>query len=59
MTAIEDRPIGFGRLKRKEDARFIRGKGCCTRRFSAARSRTRRSTRSTRRRRSRTRTSRR
>ena len=27
MTAIEDRPIGFGRLKRKEDARFIRGKG--------------------------------
>jgi carbon-monoxide dehydrogenase large subunit len=22
-----DRPIGFGRLKRKEDARFIRGKG--------------------------------
>ena len=25
MTAIEDRPIGFGRLKRKEDARFIRG----------------------------------
>ena len=27
MTAIEDRPLGFGRLKRKEDARFIRGKG--------------------------------
>ena len=27
MSAIEDRPIGFGRLKRKEDARFIRGKG--------------------------------
>jgi carbon-monoxide dehydrogenase large subunit len=23
----EERPIGFGRLKRKEDARFIRGKG--------------------------------
>src|ERR1700759_361709 len=23
----ETRPIGFGRLKRKEDARFIRGKG--------------------------------
>src|SRR5579871_2831247 len=22
-----ERPIGFGRLKRKEDARFIRGKG--------------------------------
>ena len=28
MTTIqEERPIGFGRLKRKEDARFIRGKG--------------------------------
>ncbi len=28
MTAIEtERPIGFGRLKRKEDARFIRGQG--------------------------------
>ena len=28
MAAIEtDRPIGFGRLKRKEDARFIRGAG--------------------------------
>src|SRR4051794_11244786 len=27
MSAIEDRPIGFGRLKRKEDARFLRGKG--------------------------------
>src|SRR5215212_6700591 len=27
MAAIEDRPIGFGRLKRKEDARFIRGQG--------------------------------
>jgi carbon-monoxide dehydrogenase large subunit len=27
MTALDDRPIGFGRLKRKEDARFIRGKG--------------------------------
>src|SRR5881275_650909 len=26
-TAETDRPIGFGRLKRKEDARFIRGKG--------------------------------
>ena len=22
-----ERPIGFGRLKRKEDARFIRGQG--------------------------------
>src|SRR3954468_13584312 len=27
MSAIEDRPIGFGRLKRKEDGRFIRGEG--------------------------------
>src|SRR6201989_2191057 len=31
MTTLEsartERPIGFGRLKRKEDARFIRGKG--------------------------------
>ena len=27
MATIEDRPIGFGRLKRKEDARFIRGQG--------------------------------
>ena len=34
MTTVEnlpspttERPIGFGRLKRKEDARFIRGKG--------------------------------
>jgi carbon-monoxide dehydrogenase large subunit len=28
MAAIEEeRPIGFGRLKRKEDARFIRGQG--------------------------------
>src|SRR4051812_8015211 len=26
-TGTETRPIGFGRLKRKEDARFIRGKG--------------------------------
>ena len=26
-TAAHERPIGFGRLKRKEDARFIRGKG--------------------------------
>ena len=25
--AVEDRPIGFGRLKRKEDPRFIRGQG--------------------------------
>jgi aerobic carbon-monoxide dehydrogenase large subunit len=27
MSAIEQRPIGFGRLTRKEDARFIRGQG--------------------------------
>ncbi|MBA2316448.1 MAG: carbon-monoxide dehydrogenase large subunit [Euzebyales bacterium] len=28
MTAVEqERPIGFGRLQRKEDPRFIRGKG--------------------------------
>ena len=26
-SADQERPIGFGRLKRKEDARFIRGKG--------------------------------
>src|SRR6202000_828013 len=26
-SANEERPIGFGRLKRKEDARFIRGQG--------------------------------
>src|SRR3954471_11583768 len=26
-SATRERPIGFGRLKRKEDARFIRGKG--------------------------------
>ena len=26
-SAARERPIGFGRLKRKEDARFIRGKG--------------------------------
>src|ERR687886_871996 len=26
-SASQERPIGFGRLKRKEDARFIRGKG--------------------------------
>jgi len=25
--AVEERPIGYGRLKRKEDPRFIRGKG--------------------------------
>jgi aerobic carbon-monoxide dehydrogenase large subunit len=27
MATTEERPIGFGRLKRKEDARFIRGQG--------------------------------
>src|SRR5262245_62994015 len=27
MTATEERPIGYGRLKRKEDPRFLRGKG--------------------------------
>ena len=27
MARRDERPIGFGRLKRKEDARFIRGKG--------------------------------
>ena len=26
-TAIEDSPVGFGGLKRKEDARFMRGLG--------------------------------
>ncbi|MGH3263795.1 MAG: molybdopterin cofactor-binding domain-containing protein, partial [Trebonia sp.] len=27
MATVEERPIGFGRLQRKEDARFIRGQG--------------------------------
>jgi carbon-monoxide dehydrogenase large subunit len=27
MATVEERPIGFGRLHRKEDARFIRGQG--------------------------------
>ncbi|MGH2889899.1 MAG: aerobic carbon-monoxide dehydrogenase large subunit, partial [Solirubrobacteraceae bacterium] len=27
MATVEERPIGFGSLKRKEDARFIRGQG--------------------------------
>ncbi len=27
MTATDERPIGYGRLPRKEDARFIRGQG--------------------------------
>jgi carbon-monoxide dehydrogenase large subunit len=27
MSATEERPIGFGRMKRKEDPRFIRGRG--------------------------------
>ena len=35
-SATTERPIGFGRLKRKEDARFIRGKGQLPRRHPAA-----------------------
>jgi carbon-monoxide dehydrogenase large subunit len=27
VTTVDERPIGFGRLPRKEDARFIRGRG--------------------------------
>ena len=27
MATVEERPIGFGRMKRKEDVRFIRGQG--------------------------------
>jgi aerobic carbon-monoxide dehydrogenase large subunit len=27
MATVEERPVGFGRMKRKEDPRFIRGKG--------------------------------
>ena len=27
MATVEERPIGFGRLRRKEDERFIRGQG--------------------------------
>jgi carbon-monoxide dehydrogenase large subunit len=27
MATVDERPIGFGRLKRKEDPRFIRGRG--------------------------------
>ena len=27
MATVEERPIGFGRLRRKEDPRFIRGQG--------------------------------
>ena len=27
MEPVDERPIGFGRLRRKEDARFIRGQG--------------------------------
>jgi aerobic carbon-monoxide dehydrogenase large subunit len=27
MAAVEERPIGYGRLKRKEDVRFVRGQG--------------------------------
>ncbi|MGX4694965.1 aerobic carbon-monoxide dehydrogenase large subunit [Streptomyces sp. JNUCC 63] len=27
MTTVEERPVGFGRMPRKEDARFVRGHG--------------------------------
>jgi carbon-monoxide dehydrogenase large subunit len=27
VVATEERPIGFGRMPRREDARFIRGQG--------------------------------
>src|SRR5436305_6093824 len=27
MATVEERPVGYGRLKRKEDPRFVRGKG--------------------------------
>ncbi|HEX8856369.1 MAG TPA: aerobic carbon-monoxide dehydrogenase large subunit [Thermoleophilaceae bacterium] len=27
MATVEERPVGYGRMKRKEDPRFIRGKG--------------------------------
>src|ERR671939_2176198 len=27
MATIEERPVGYGRMKRKEDPRFIRGQG--------------------------------
>src|SRR5919197_5727018 len=27
MATVEERPVGYGRLKRKEDPRFIRGQG--------------------------------
>src|ERR671939_2201536 len=27
MATIEERPVGYGRLKRKEDPRFVRGQG--------------------------------
>jgi aerobic carbon-monoxide dehydrogenase large subunit len=27
MASVDERPMGFGRLRRKEDARFIRGQG--------------------------------
>ncbi|HET9139017.1 aerobic carbon-monoxide dehydrogenase large subunit [Actinophytocola sp.] len=27
MTAVEETPMGFGRMRRKEDARFVRGRG--------------------------------
>ena len=50
-TSAGGNPIGFGRMIRKEDARFLRGQGnyvddmdmpgCCTGRSCAARSPTR------------------
>ena len=27
MAIADDRPVGFGRMKRKEDPRFVRGRG--------------------------------
>ena len=27
MTTVDGNPVGFGRMMRKEDARFVRGKG--------------------------------
>jgi hypothetical protein len=49
-TSAGGNPIGFGRMLRKEDVRFVRGKGqcypaCCTVRFCAAPTPTRGSSR--------------
>ena len=27
MAVADERPVGFGRMKRKEDPRFVRGQG--------------------------------